>query len=220
MPMKRVYVIEDQTLLRNLVCRFVEDLSFFELVGDCGDGRKAVEQCLRIQPDIVVLDLMLPSMNGLQIVNELRNSPHHFSVLVFSAYSSAERVSEAIQAGVEGIVHKNEPLEELQKAITRVADGQNYMSPMVVDIMRDLMMNPALSNPLKNLTPREREVIQLVAEGRTTKEISTELGISVKTAETHRSNIMRKLDVHDVAGLTRFAIQNGMIELEPGGYQE
>jgi DNA-binding NarL/FixJ family response regulator len=146
--MNKIYVIEDQNILRELVCRLVEGMPGYELMGDSGDGLEGLNACKRLKPDLVIVDIMVPSLNGLEIVRQLRKELPHVKLLIFSAYSS-----------------------------------------------------------------REREMLQLIAEGNTTKEIASRLNISVKTADTHRTNVMNKLDIHDIAGLTRFAIQNGLVEV-------
>jgi DNA-binding NarL/FixJ family response regulator len=133
-------------------------------------------------------------------------------LLIFSGYTTRGRVQAALKEGVNGIVHKDASVEELQEAIRRVLNGESYMSSSILDIMRDLMLNPEITDSLDKLTARERELLQLIAEGHTTKEIATRLNISVKTADTHRTNVMHKLDLHDIASLTRFAIQNGLVE--------
>lgn len=211
--MTRVFVIEDQTVLRELVCRLVEDMGHMTLEGSSGDGRAGFEECLRIKPDLVIVDLVLPGLNGMEIVQQLKDKAPDTRIIVFSGYSSRERVQTVLKAGVEGIVHKNASIAELEQAIRKVANGESYMSSEIMSILREIMLFPEKTDSPEKLTTREREVLQLVAEGCTTKEIATRLNVSVKTADTHRSNIMQKLGIHDVAGLTRFAIQHGIIEV-------
>jgi DNA-binding NarL/FixJ family response regulator len=211
--MHSVFVIEDQNILRELVCRLVEGLSSCELAGHSGDGLEGLNTCKELKPDLVIVDSMVPSLNGLEIVRQLKKALPKVKLLVFSAYSNRERVQAAIKAGANGIVHKNASIEELEAGIRRVLAGDSYMSTEILDILRDLMLNPSVTDSLEKLTQREREVLQLVAEGHTTKEVAAKLEISVKTADTHRTNVMSKLDIHDVAGLTRFAIQHGLVEV-------
>lgn len=210
--MTRIFVIEDQTVLRELVCRLIEDMPSMELIGSSGDGREGYEACLKLKPDLVVVDLMLPGLNGMEIVHQLKNQQPETRILIFSGYSSRERVQTVLRSGVDGIIHKNASIEELEKGIQKVAAGESYMSSEIMTILRDIMLFPDKTDSPEKLTAREREVLQLVAEGCTTKEIASRLNVSVKTADTHRSRIMQKLDIHDVAGLTRFAIQHGIIE--------
>jgi DNA-binding NarL/FixJ family response regulator len=211
--MKSVYIIEDQNILRELVCRLVEGMPMLELAGHSGDGLEGFNACKELKPDLAIVDIMVPSLNGLEIVRQLRKLLPRSKLLIFSGYSSRERVQAAMKAGVNGIVHKNASIDELEKAIERVLAGESYMSSQILEVLRDIMLNPKGGDSLERLTPREREILQLVAEGNTTKEVAAKLDISVKTADTHRTNVMNKLDIHDVAGLTRFAIQQGLIEV-------
>lgn len=211
--MNKVYVIEDQTVLRELVCRLIEDMPGMELIGSSGDGREGFEACRELNPNLVVVDIMVPSLNGLEIVRQLRQQLPEVKLLIFSAYSSRDRVQAAMKVGVNGIVHKNASIDELEKGIQRVIAGESFMSSQILEILRDLMLNPETTDSLSRLTTREREILQLIAEGNTTKEIAGKLNISIKTADTHRTNVMNKLDIHDIAGLTRFAIQQGLIEV-------
>ena len=211
--MHSVYVIEDQNILRELVCRLIEDLKDFHLAGHCGDGLEALNECKKLGPDLVIVDIMVPSLNGLEIVRQLRKALPRCKLLVFSGYSTRDRVQAALKAGANGIVHKSATIGELEEGIRRVMAGEAYMSGEILEILRDIMLNPQVTDSLEKLTPREREILQLVAEGHTTKEVAAKLDISVKTADTHRTNVMSKLDIHDVAGLTRFAIQQGLVEL-------
>jgi DNA-binding NarL/FixJ family response regulator len=210
--MSKVYVIEDQTVLRELVCRLIRDMRTFELVGDSGDGRDGLEDCLRLRPDLVIVDLMLPGLNGIEVVAKLKAQLPRCHLLVFSAYSTRDRIQAILKSGVEGIVHKNASIDELETGIRKVSAGESYMSSEIVAVMRDIMLNPEITDTLAGLTSREREVVQLIAEGCTTKEIAVRLGVSAKTADTHRTNVMHKLQIRDIAGITRFAIQHGMIE--------
>ncbi len=209
--MYTVYVIEDQTILRELVCRMVNDLPGFTLAGSSGDGLAGFLECKDIRPDLMIVDIMVPSLNGLEIVREIKRVLVDTKLIVFSAYSTRERVQAALKLGVNGIVHKDASVEELESAIKHVITGASFMSTHILEIMRDLMVNPGPLSELDKLTAREREVLQLIAEGHTTKEVASLLDISVKTADSHRTNVMSKLDIHDVASLTRFAIQQGLI---------
>lgn len=211
--MTSVYIIEDQNILRELVCRLIEDLPRYQLIGDSADGLEGLEECKQLRPDLAIVDIMVPSLNGLEIVRLLKKSHPNMKLIIFSAHSTREQVQAALQAGVNGIVHKNASVDELEKAIHSVMAGQSFMSGQILEIMRDLMLNPKVGGTLDKLTTREREILQLIAEGNTTKEIAAKLDVSVKTADTHRTNVMSKLDIHDIAGLTRFAIQSGLIEV-------
>lgn len=209
--MKRVFVVEDQTILRDLIIRLLESYPDIEIVGSTGDGQAAVEQISELQPDILVLDIMLPNLNGIELLRQVRKGDHKPKVLVFSAFPSRSTVKKLLEAGIDGFVEKDANLEDLEVAVEKVVAGQTYFGLRIVDIMREIMVNPNHSDSLEELTPRERQILQLIAESCTSKEIAQKLDISVKTADTHRANLMRKLDVHDVAGLTRQAIAFGLV---------
>ena len=211
---RRVIVIEDQTILRDLICQLLEMIPTFEIVGRTGDGREGYELCLKLRPDFLILDIMLPNLNGLEILHRLKSKNPRTRVLVFSATTNVSIVRRVIEAGVDGFLVKDAGLEETELAIDRVAGGQAHFSANIMKIMSNLVMKPEINDAAGALTSREREIIQLVAESHSTKEIAANLNISVRTADTHRSNIMRKLAIHDVAGLTRYAITHGLVEID------
>lgn len=211
--MNKIYLIEDQIILRELVGRLVEEIPDCNIIGESGDGLEGLSACRDLKPDLVIVDIMVPSLNGLEVIRLLRKEIPGVKLMIFSSYSSRERVQAAMKAGVNGIVHKNASIEELEEGIQRVLAGESFMSRQILEILRDLMLNPEVVESIEKLTTRERELLQLIAEGNTTKEIASRLSISVKTADTHRTNVMNKLDIHDIAGLTRFAIQNGLVEV-------
>lgn len=212
--MKKVAIIEDHTAVRDMVAQIVKTMDGWEIVTESGDGRKALDECLETKPDFIILDIMLPGLNGTEILRRLRKQLPQVHVLIFSGYQDAMLLRELVEAGAHGFIGKTAPLSELQKGLEIVATGGTYFSPEVAEILRHSMFNPAFSGtpPLQRLTAREREILQLIAESNSTKEIADILKISVKTAENHRTNLMRKLDLHDVASLTRFAIEHRIIE--------
>lgn len=210
--MKRVFVVEDQTILRDLICRLLETYPDIEVLGALGDGQRALEEITHKQPDIVILDIMLPNLNGVEVLRALKSHEHQPKVLIFSAFPSKNMVKKVLEAGIEGFVEKNASLSELEVAIEKIVGGQTYFGLRIVDIMREIMVSPNSGDSLDELTPRERQILQLIAESYTSKEIAHKLNISVKTADTHRANLMKKLDVHDVAGLTRQALAFGLID--------
>lgn len=210
--MKRVYVVEDQTILRDLIIRLLESYPDIELVGSTGDGQEAVDEITKLSPDILVLDIMLPNLNGIELLRQVRKGQHKPRVLVFSAFPSKNTVKKLLEAGIDGFVEKDANLADLEIAIEKIVAGQTHFGLRIVDIMREIMINPSQNDSLDSLTARERQILQLIAESCTSKEIAAKLDISVKTADTHRANLMKKLDVHDVAGLTRQAIAFGLID--------
>ncbi|MBC2594720.1 response regulator transcription factor [Ruficoccus amylovorans] len=210
--MKRVVVVEDQTILRDLICRLLESYPGIEVVGALADGHEALREINEKKPDIVVLDIMLPQLNGVEVLRQLKNNDRKPDILIFSAFPSKNVVKKVLEAGIEGFIEKDANLNELEVAIEKIVAGQSYFGPRIVDIMREIMINPTQGDSLEELTPRERQVLQLIAESCTSKEIASKLDISVKTADTHRANLMKKLGVHDVAGLTRQALAFGLID--------
>lgn len=210
--MKKVIVIEDQTILRDLICQLVEGYTGMEVIAESGDGAEGYELCLKHLPDLVILDIMLPNLNGSEVLRRLKAKNPKINILIFSAASSNGMVNRLLKSGVTGYIEKDAGLEELEKAISLVADGRSYFSPRVVDAMRELMISGGQDDSLESLTTREREIIQLIAESFSNKEIAAKLGMSVRTADTHRTNIMKKLDLHDVAALTRWAIANKLVD--------
>lgn len=210
--MKKVIVIEDQTIMRDLICQLVEGYTAMEVIAHSGDGAEGYELCLKHSPDLVILDVMLPNLNGSEVLRRLKAKNPKINILIFSAASSNTMVNRLLKSGVTGYIEKDAGLVELEKAINLVADGRSYFSPRVVDAMRELMVSGGQDDSLESLTTREREIVQLIAESYSNKEIAAKLGMSVRTADTHRTNIMKKLNLHDVAALTRWAIANKLVD--------
>jgi len=213
--MKTVLVVEDQIILQEFIVRLVEEIPDLELAAKTGDGREALDLALKLKPNVVVLDVMLPGLNGIGVLERLKASSPQVRVLGFSAFPNRHLVRQMLEAGANGLVQKSESLSVLETAINQVASGQTYYSPHVSDIMREMMLHPEQAHSAENLTAREREIIQLIAESNSNKDIAAKLNISVKTAATHRNNIIAKLDIHDAAGLTRYAIANGLVDPNP-----
>lgn len=212
LAMKKVIIIEDQTIMRDLICQLIEGYTTMEVIAQSGDGSEGYELCLKHVPDLVILDVMLPNLNGSEVLRRLKAKNPKINILIFSAASSSTMVNRLLKSGVTGYIEKDAGLAELEKAINLVADGRSYFSPRVVDAMRELMISGGKDDSLESLTTREREIVQLIAESFSNKEIAAKLGMSVRTADTHRTNIMKKLDLHDVAALTRWAIANKLVD--------
>ncbi len=210
--MKRVVVIEDQTILRDFICEVVRDFTGMDVVAESGDGAEGYELCLTHRPDLVILDVMLPHLNGSEVLRRLKAKNPKTNILIFSAVTSTTVVNRILKCGVTGYCEKDVGLKELEKAIQLVAEGRSYFSPNVVEAMRHLMVSGGKDDSLEALTPREREIVQLIAESNSNKEIASKLGMSVRTVDTHRTNIMSKLNLHDVAALTRWAIANRLVD--------
>jgi len=209
--MKRLVIIEDEVMMRDLIAEVLKRFSLCSLAGTSGDGLEGWKLVQKLQPDLVMLDLKLPSMNGLEVLRHISQLLPGCRVLLFSAYFSPDTVRQALKSGAQGLMEKTAGLAELHKALHALIDGTVYMGPTVQKMMRMMMLEPEKSDSIDRLSQREREVLQLIAEGHGTKEIATMLGISSKTAATHRVNLMAKLNLHGVADLTRYAIDHSII---------
>jgi DNA-binding NarL/FixJ family response regulator len=214
--MKRVVLVEDQVAVRELLATVLRTDDQFEIVAECGDGQTACNVCLELKPDLVILDVMLPGLNGVDVLRRFSRHLKNTRVLVFSGFQNPSLVRELLQAGAHGFVEKTARLAELRKGIQTVAEGGTYFGPYIANLLRESVVNPRQSNrqELGSLTAREREILQLIAESYSTKEIALKLQVSTKTAENHRTNLMKKLNLHDVASLTRFAIEHGLTNLQ------
>jgi DNA-binding NarL/FixJ family response regulator len=210
--MKRLVIIEDQTAIRELLAEVIRLDPGFEVVGEAGDGQSAIQLCLEQQPDVCILDAKLPGLNGVEMLRRVASKVPTMRVLVFSGHESPALVRNMLEAGAHGFVEKTAGLVEFKRGLDAVAKGGTYFGPGAAALLRHVVANPADAPAHHDLTAREREILQLVAESHTTKEIAAKLGISAKTVDNHRTNLMRKLDVHDVAGLTRYALEHGFLE--------
>ncbi len=207
----RVLIIDDQTMFRELLARLISQESRFEIVGNAGDGREALENFSNLKPDLVVLDLMLPGLNGIDLLRQFLRERPEIRILVISGHPSEETVRGVLKAGAHGFIEKNASIELLRQSVNQVADGGSYFGPSVANLLRNAVANPTADEGM--LSNREREILQLVAEGHSTKEIAVILTLSIKTVDNHRSNIMKKLNIHDIASLTRYAIKVGLISV-------
>ncbi len=208
---KRLIIIENETMLRDLLVEVLQSYPQCKLIGTYGDGAQGWAAVSEQKPDLVFLDVKVPSLNGMEILRNIKAELHDTRVFVCSSYFSAETIRQALKSGADVILEKTSGLDELHKAIKKILNDETYMGPGVVKVLREIMLNPEQDRSLDSLTPREREVLQLIAEGNSSKVIATKLDITTKTAEAHRSNLMKKLGVHGVAGLTRYAISHGLI---------
>jgi DNA-binding NarL/FixJ family response regulator len=205
----RVVLADDHIVLRQGVRALLERHGL-EVVGEASDGRAAVELAREHEPDVAVLDIMMPLLNGIDAAQQIVDACPETQVVMLTALEQERLVTDAVRAGVRGFVLKTQAGEDLAQAIQQVSRGGFYVgagvSRAVVDACR-----AAAAEDRGRLTSRERQVVQLVAEGKSTKQVAALLGISSKTAEFHRSRVMKKLDVHDVAGLVRYAVREGLI---------
>lgn len=205
-----VVLADDHPVVREGVRRLLEREGF-EILGEASTGFEVIGLVERLRPDIVVLDLAMPSLNGIGAVREIARMAPRTKVILLTMYTEEHHVLEALRAGVKGCVSKTQAPEHLLQAIREVSAGGVYLSPSVsgVVVQGYLAKSDTYADPLTN---RERQVLQLIAESKTTKEIAVILGVTVKTAESHRSTLMEKLDIHSTAELVRYAIRRGVIE--------
>jgi DNA-binding NarL/FixJ family response regulator len=206
----RVLLADDHQLVRQGLRALLETAGH-TVVAEAADGREALALSREHSPEVLVLDISMPLLNGLDVARELARSAPRVRVVLLTMHTDRRYVTDAIKAGVRGYVHKSQAAEDLVRAIREVVRGGTYMSPTIMTTVVGAYLDRQDAT-LEPLTPREREVLQLVAEGKTTKVIARILGVSYKTAETHRSHIMRKLDIHETAGLVRYAIRRGMLQ--------
>jgi DNA-binding NarL/FixJ family response regulator len=209
----RVLLADDHTLVRGGIRSLLETIDGVEVIAETGDGREALELLARHRPDLALLDIGMPGMNGIEIARRSREATPKTKIVMLSMYDDKTHVSQAIRAGVAGYLLKGAAVAELPLAITAVMTGATYLTPQVSRHLVDGFLNEERSapDPLEDLPPRQREILQLIAEGRSSKEIAGILDVSVKTIETHRARLMERLDIHDVAGLVRFAIRSGLV---------
>ena len=203
--------------MRDGLRMLLEKESGFQVVGDAADGRAAVELARSLQPDIVVMDITLPGLNGIEATRQVRLAAPNAKIISLSMHSDKRYVLEMLKAGASAYLLKNCASDELVRAIHAVLANQRFLSPVIADVVVDHLMNNPTSSAgtaFTDLTPREREVLQMIAEGRTSKEIAKELRSSIKTVETQRRDMMQKLDLHSVAELTRYAIREGLTGLD------
>jgi DNA-binding NarL/FixJ family response regulator len=207
----RVVLADDHALVRDGLRAVLAREPDLELVGEAGDGREALRVAEAAKPDVAVLDLAMPLLNGLDAARQLAMWDRRPRTILITMHAEDRYVLEALRAGVRGYVLKKQAAADLVRAIREVAAGRVYLSPGVgAAVVEAIRAGGPL--PEERLTSREREVLQLVAEGKTTKEIAAILDVSVKTADTHRTRLMQKLDIHDIAGLTRYAIRLGLVQ--------
>jgi len=207
----RVLLADDHKLMRAGVRSLVNELTGVEVIGEANNGKQALELVQTLHPDIVLMDIMMPEANGLDATAAITVKFPKVRVIILSMNANEEHVLQALRVGASGYLLKNIGPEELEKAIRAVARGEKHITGAVTGHVVAGLTAGAKASPLERLPPRQREVLQLVAEGKTSKQIAKKLGISVKTAEGHRGELMKNLDIHDVAGLVRFAIRVGLI---------
>jgi two-component system, NarL family, response regulator NreC len=206
----RILLVDDHTLVRQGL-RSLLEREGFTIIGEASDGLEAVERTRALSPDIVVMDISMPSENGLNAAREIHKSFPDTKVVLLTQHSEDMYIADALEAGVAGYVLKSQVSSDLLHAIRQVSNGHVYISPGISGAVLAAYKS-RLDKKSDVLTLRERQVLQLIAEGKTTRDVASLLFISVKTAETHRSRLMQKLDIHETAGLVRYAIRRGLVQ--------
>ena len=207
----RILLADDHEMVRKGLRAAIEGHRGWEICGEARTGREAVAKACELHPDIVVMDFAMPELNGLEATRQIRAAVPRTEVLILSMHDSEKLVHEMLAAGAQGYILKTDAGEFLVAALQALAEHKPYLTPKVSAVVLQGYLNPETQESTE-LTPREREIIQLIAEGQATKEVAEALGISVKTAETHRTNLMRKLDLHSTADVVRYAIRNQIVQ--------
>jgi len=214
-----IFLADDHSVLRDGLRLLLETQPDFKVIGAAASGREAMQQLEHLAPDIALLDIAMPEVNGLEVARHLQRTQPGTQVIMLSMYRTPEHIIQALEAGARGYVLKESASDELIGAIRAVRAGGRYLSQSVSNVAVDYYLNPRPvgddAAPLERLNEREREILRLLVEGQNSSEIAERTGLSSKTVDNYRSAIMRKLDIHHLPGLVKFAIQHGLISLEP-----
>lgn len=211
----RVLVVDDHSVVREGIRHVLEGGDGFEVVAEAANGVEALERAAGAHPDVVLLDLSMPGASGLDVVRQLRARHPDTRVLILSVHDDREYVLESVRVGAHGYLRKDSSPADIRQAIRAVHAGDSFFSPPAARHLTAAVQDQAATDRLGDLTSREREILLRVARGRTNREAAAELGISVRTVETHRDSLMRKLGIHTVAGLTRFALEHRLLDGPP-----
>ena len=205
----RVVLADDHVLVRQSLKSLLEREGF-QVVGEASDGNEAIRQVNSVHPDIAVMDISMPMINGVEVAREVRRSSPKTKSILLTQHDESQYIFEALEAGVKGYVLKSQAFGDLVQAIKLVSRGQTYFSPGVSAGVEVFHSKSGRGSGL--LTPRERQVLQLIAEGKSTKDVASLLGITAKTAESHRTALMKKLDIHEIASLVLYAVRRGIVK--------
>ena len=211
----RLMIGDDHTLMRQGLRKILEERHDWEIVAEAGDGRTAVREALTLQPDVAILDIGMPLLNGIDATAQIVRKLPSVQVLILSMHDDEAYVTRAVRAGARGYLLKDSAGADLIAAVAAVASGKSYFSPLVAKVVLDeyvrRLADKGIVDRYESLSEREREIFQLVAEGRSTREVAELLSVSPATVETHRAHILQKLDVHNIAELVLFAVRRGVI---------
>ena len=212
----RTLIADDHTLLRNGICALLADEPDIVIVGEASDGREAVRLAGQLKPDVVLMDIAMPLLNGLEATRQIKREHPAINVLVLTMYDNEEYFRQMLEVGASGYIIKRAAASELVNAIRAVYNGEAVLSPTITRLLLEDYLNHDIHSQKDDpnaLSSREREVLQLIAEGKTSREIAEILNLSVKTVQSHRTSLMQKLDLHDRGDLIKYAIQKKIIEL-------
>jgi len=209
----RILLVDDHQMFREGLKAVLKSETDFQVIGEAADGVQAVELSRELAPDVVIMDISMPEMNGVEATGRIHAESPDVKIIILSMHTEKRFILGALKAGATGIVAKNSASAELRTAIEAVVSGQTYLSPSVSNVLVQNILESGADAGEKMLSPRERQILQLIAMGKGAKEIGIELGISNKTVEAHRMQLMNKLDIRNVAELVKYAIREGMVEL-------
>jgi len=215
MARMRILLADDHTLMRHGLRKIIEEQPDWEVVAETGDGREAVRLALELKPDVAVLDIAMPLLNGIEATRQIARRAPPVRILILSMYSDESYIVQALRAGAHGYLLKDSADVDLIRAVTAVRQGKSFFSPVVAKVMLDdyvrRLADKGITDRFDSLSEREREIFQLIAEGHSNKEIADLINLSVSTVETHRAHIMEKLDVHNTAEIVLYAVRKGVI---------
>jgi DNA-binding NarL/FixJ family response regulator len=218
MPL-RILLADDHEVVRRGLSVLLRARSEWEVCGEASNGREAVEMALQLNPDIVILDVGMPNLNGLEATRQIIKAKPETRILILTLHDSGALVRDAVNAGARGFLLKSDAARDLVTAVDALSENKTYFTPKVASMVLEGYLRKTATDsteevsPRAKLTPREREIVQLLAEGKSSREVAEALGLSVKTAETHRANIMRKLHLHSVSDLVLYAVRNNIVHV-------
>lgn len=218
MPL-RILLVDDHEVVRRGLTVLLRAKPDWEICGEASNGREAVEKALKLNPDVIILDVGMPNLNGLEATRQIVKAKPEIRILILTLHDSATVVQDVLNAGARGFLLKSDAARDLVTAVEALKNNKTYFTPKVASMVLDGFLHRKDANsdeeisPRARLTPREREIVQLLAEGKSSREVADALGLSVKTAETHRANIMRKLNLHSVSDLVLYAVRNNIVHV-------
>ena len=220
----RIFIADDHEVVRKGLASLLQAQPDWQVCGEAGDGRDAVDKVQQLKPDVVILDIGMPSLNGLEATRQILKTNPQARVLILTLHDSDQVVREVLNAGARGFLLKSDAARDLVAAVEALRRDKTYFTSKVAAMVLEGYLKGGAPGAIptagrNRLTPREREIVQLLAEGKSTKEVAVALGLSVKTAETHRSNIMRKLQLHSVSDLVLYAVRNNIVHVVQAGIE-